>query len=256
MPSNKCCETCRYMNLLSEVTPCADCRCYALWEPALPASAKRDRNSEDPAVRRRCAECRHEAVVSDAPPCLGCFGTEGKAAWAPAALVLAMRDVISNDPAVRRQCAECEHIEIACEDPPCLGCYGTDAKAAWAPKVVGDADARTCATCRHGNKDSTESPCDACFDDSEGRRPQWEPVGAIDSGVSASADTTNPAHYRQFPVEVIQICRHLNFNRGNVVKYCCRAGAKDDEIQDLKKARWYIDDEIQRLTGEGEHAKP
>jgi hypothetical protein len=69
-------------------------------------------------------------------------------------------------------------------------------------------------------------------------------------------DPTNPPHYRSAPVEVIQLTRHLNFNRGNAVKYLCRAGKKGDEVEDLKKALWYVADEIQRLTGEGEHAKP
>jgi len=42
----------------------------------------------------------------------------------------------------------------------------------------------------------------------------------------------------------------MNFCKGNAIKYIWRAGEKDDEIQDLKKARWYIDREIQRLGGE------
>lgn len=37
----------------------------------------------------------------------------------------------------------------------------------------------------------------------------------------------------------------LNFNRGNVVKYVFRAGKKDDELQDLLKARDYLDREIE-----------
>ena len=37
----------------------------------------------------------------------------------------------------------------------------------------------------------------------------------------------------------------LNFNRGNVVKYIARAGKKDDELQDLMKAKDYIEREIQ-----------
>jgi len=37
----------------------------------------------------------------------------------------------------------------------------------------------------------------------------------------------------------------LNFNRGNVVKYIARAGKKDDELQDLLKAKDYIEREIQ-----------
>lgn len=76
--------------------------------------------------------------------------------------------------------------------------------------------------------------------------------------MSDSDPALNPDHYKQPGApEVITITRHLNFNRGNAVKYLCRAGKKDPskELQDLRKARWYIDDEIQRLTGDGDHAK-
>lgn len=68
---------------------------------------------------------------------------------------------------------------------------------------------------------------------------------------SAQADSVNhPPHYNQHPsnVECIEIVRHMNFNLGNVVKYLWRAGLKDGvvDLEDLKKARWYLDDEIKR----------
>lgn len=46
--------------------------------------------------------------------------------------------------------------------------------------------------------------------------------------------------------DIIDVCNHykLNFNRGNVVKYVARAGKKDDELQDLYKAKDYIEREI------------
>jgi hypothetical protein len=65
-----------------------------------------------------------------------------------------------------------------------------------------------------------------------------------------SIDPINsPTHYTAFPIEVIEITEHLNFCRGNAVKYLTRAGLKDPEkeLEDLKKARWYIDREIQRM---------
>lgn len=60
---------------------------------------------------------------------------------------------------------------------------------------------------------------------------------------------SHPAHYTRFPVEVIELTEHLNFCRGNAVKYIARAGHKDPskEIEDLEKALWYIEREIQRL---------
>lgn len=59
----------------------------------------------------------------------------------------------------------------------------------------------------------------------------------------------HPRHYTSHPsgVEAIQVCRHMNFNLGNVIKYIWRAGLKSSKIEDLKKARWYLDDEITRL---------
>lgn len=63
----------------------------------------------------------------------------------------------------------------------------------------------------------------------------------------------NPDYYTRFDgAEVIDISEHLSFCLGNVVKYCSRAGFKDDNsaVQDLKKARWYLDREISRLEKE------
>ena len=56
-----------------------------------------------------------------------------------------------------------------------------------------------------------------------------------------------PSHYNNKQgYDVIDISKHynLNFNRGNVVKYICRAGKKDNELQDLKKALDYLQREI------------
>lgn len=65
-----------------------------------------------------------------------------------------------------------------------------------------------------------------------------------------SEDTVNhPKHYGGHPsgVDCIDVVEHFNFNRGNAIKYIWRAGKKGDELEDLKKARWYVDREIERL---------
>lgn len=63
----------------------------------------------------------------------------------------------------------------------------------------------------------------------------------------------HPAHYTNYPVEVIVLTECMNFNRGNVVKYVARAGlkSKDTELEDLEKARFYIQREIERVKGAG-----
>lgn len=51
---------------------------------------------------------------------------------------------------------------------------------------------------------------------------------------------------------MIDLTQYLNFCRGNVVKYVCRAGKKDAarELEDLRKAAWYLEREIARLERE------
>jgi hypothetical protein len=71
---------------------------------------------------------------------------------------------------------------------------------------------------------------------------------------AAKRDSVNhPDHYNLHPsgIECIEIVRHMNFNLGNAMKYIWRCGLKDNitDLEDLKKARWYLDDEIRRLQG-------
>ena len=64
----------------------------------------------------------------------------------------------------------------------------------------------------------------------------------------------HPSHYTDGKIEVIDFIldKKLNFTRGNAVKYISRAGKKnpETEIEDLQKAAWYINKEIQRLQGD------
>lgn len=57
----------------------------------------------------------------------------------------------------------------------------------------------------------------------------------------------HPSHYTSHPsgIECIQVVEHMSFNLGNVIKYCWRSDHKNG-LEDLKKARWYLDREIQR----------
>ena len=117
----------------------------------------------------------------------------------------------------------------------------------------------TCATCRGDASNGIQNPLNNhgnfcskhCFDkclsvfmkDSDqltlGLLPDHDPVN-------------NPKHYTTHPsgVKCIQITRHMNFNRGNAVKYIWRCGDKGKPIEDLQKAVWYLQDEIKRLEDE------
>ena len=54
-------------------------------------------------------------------------------------------------------------------------------------------------------------------------------------------DKINPSHYKHHGIECIEMTRHMGFREGNIVKYVYR-WQKKGQKEDLKKARWYIDD--------------
>ena len=62
-------------------------------------------------------------------------------------------------------------------------------------------------------------------------------------GIAAREAVNNPSHYNQGNIEVIDAIEYwgLDFNSGNVVKYVARHQHKAEALEDLKKARWYLD---------------
>lgn len=75
-------------------------------------------------------------------------------------------------------------------------------------------------------------------------------------GDDRSETVNHPAHYNGHPsgVECVDIVEHYGFNVGNAIKYLWRAGLKSkDPIEDLKKAAWYVNREIERLCKPPSH---
>lgn len=74
-------------------------------------------------------------------------------------------------------------------------------------------------------------------------------TGEVEITIQPADVINHPPHYTGHPsgVECITITRHMNFNVGNAVKYLWRAGLKGATVEDLRKAAWYIADEIKRL---------
>ena len=69
-----------------------------------------------------------------------------------------------------------------------------------------------------------------------------------------SETVNHPSHYGEEdnPYEAIKVIEawQLGFNLGNVVKYLSRAGKKGDTLEDLRKAAWYLQREIQNRENE------
>lgn len=87
---------------------------------------------------------------------------------------------------------------------------------------------------------SAECPHQGCDGKYEGAEyPEIDPVN-------------HPSHYTGHPsgIECIQITEHMNFCLGNALKYIWRADLKHDALEDLKKAKWYIEREIAKREAE------
>ena len=105
---------------------------------------------------------------------------------------------------------------------------------------------------------------DLAFQISQGRqvrmgrppmRMQTIAVGISDTELAGklrtAADNVNhPAHYKTGGIETIDFieAKQLTYNLGNVVKYITRADHKGNKLEDLKKAQWYLNREIQNLS--------
>ena len=111
---------------------------------------------------------------------------------------------------------------------------------------------KCCDNCAYANLTFREHPCSEC----NGAFSQWVDATMSKAVVvnSGNDPVNHPSHYTKGKIEVADFIadQKLNFDRGNAVKYVCRAGSKDPEkeIQDLEKAIWYINHEIKMLKGD------
>jgi len=127
-----------------------------------------------------------------------------------------------------------------------------------------------CKTCFYSNLDGKIHPCNDCegYDKWVNRsifiREASKPLSeAIKEWVDIKEDeeivdiVNKPPHYTEHPsgIECIQVTEHMGFNLGNAIKYIWRCDLKKDAIEDLKKAKWYIEREIDKRVRSNECVK-
>ena len=85
------------------------------------------------------------------------------------------------------------------------------------------------------------------FKDTKDNRKDTD-LNAGQTPVIDNETVNHPNHYNQ-GIEAIDVIESwdLNFSLGNAIKYILRAPYKGKELEDLKKASWYINREIERL---------
>ena len=141
-----------------------------------------------------------------------------------------------------RDCHTCKHENTHhLNEEPCLSCGMKQiAYTNYEPKEESN-DYRSCDNCKYEDNDLYEYPCNVC-DRNYGNEDKWE---------SINDPVNRPSHYTDGKIEVIDFIedKKLGFCLGNAIKYIARAGKKnkDKEVEDLKKAKWYIDRRIKEL---------
>ena len=120
---------------------------------------------------------------------------------------------------------------------------------------------KSCDTCFYSELSPQIHPCNNCQGNDhwvkrdlyirDSSQPLSEAIKEwIDSDQSEWANDSihKPKHYTEHPsgIECIQVTEHMGFNLGNAIKYIWRCDLKQDAIEDLKKAKWYIDREINK----------
>lgn len=135
--------------------------------------------------------------------------------------------------------------------------------------MVDNNDNKKCKTCFYSELYGGIHPCVDCFNyDKWVKRDLYikdatQPLSeAIKEWVDVKEDdkeceeffermkdvVNKPPHYTEHPsgIECIQVTEHMGFNLGNAIKYIWRCDLKKDAIEDLKKAKWYIEREISK----------
>ena len=76
--------------------------------------------------------------------------------------------------------------------------------------------------------------------------------------MTAKNQSYGPQYYKRGTIEVWDFIREqgLNFHLGNAIKYICRAGYKDDPIEDLKKAIHYLTNELEHVANDHSRHTP
>lgn len=97
--------------------------------------------------------------------------------------------------------------------------------------------------------------------DNDPKKPTDGPKEWLSEQQWKEDNVNHPSHYTWLKdiagVEVIDITRWMDFDLGNAIKYILRCGRKDPSkrVEDLKKAIWYIQDEIKLMEKEDENSK-
>lgn len=144
------------------------------------------------------------------------------------------------------KCDECKYEYLSKEEHPCNVCRWRfkERKLVVLGKInyfdsKEEKGLNKCIRCKYEHDSAIDEPCVSCSKSTSHFEPKEH--DEIDM-------VNHPQHYSAHGIEPIDYIEshNLNFNLGNVIKYVSRAPYKEAELEDLKKALWYLEREIER----------
>lgn len=134
-------------------------------------------------------------------------------------------------------CNGCVYEYLSEFEEPCVSCKGR-----YKPDTMAYLKAKDCYVRKDKSSNCTIS-CKEC-----NKYFANEDYGFKEISKDEVDMVNHPQHYSAHGIEPIDYIEShdLNFNLGNVIKYVSRAPFKGTELQDLKKAKWYLEREIKK----------
>ena len=160
-------------------------------------------------------------------------------------------------------CPECEKVMTPPEEGnskelTCKGCGATfvhkkeKAQGRW-PKYCPECLPKYSKVPKKEEADLDKNTEETHIDDSKKLTVYTPTINRVaeQEGLIEHDAVNHPSHYTRGQIEVIDFIedQQLPYHLGNVVKYVARAGYKGDKLEDLKKARWYLDRYINEVMG-------
>lgn len=186
----------------------------------------------------KCNRCKYEYSSKLDEPCKYCREQMGELSLAYQMHDDKFQPKEEQSTIEHNGCMGCVYEDFEELEEPCVNCKGTykhdtmaylKAKDCFKPKEK-EHSSNCTISCKEGNKDFTN-----------------EDYGFKEISKDEVDMVNHPQHYQHGiePIDYIE-SHNLNFNLGNVIKYVSRAPFKGTELQDLKKAKWYLEREIKK----------
>lgn len=155
------------------------------------------------------------------------------------------------------KCNKCKYEYLSSIEEPCVNCKGTHRRDTMAYLKAKDyfkpKKEKECMKCIYSNLSEFELPCCECKYNTYATETNCLKTKDCFKSNEEKADdeidmVNHPQHYSAHGIEPIDYIEshNLNFCLGSAVKYIARAAYKGNELEDLKKAKWYLEREIKK----------